>query len=69
MGVGVNYSDEITINGREFKELIEQSERCRVATNLLKKGYISREDLYLILTGESLPEEGEQNGLPVPEDE
>lgn len=69
MGVGVNYSDEITINGREFKELIEQSERCRVATNLLKKGYISREDLYLILTGESLPEEGEQNGLSMSEDE
>lgn len=69
MGVGVNYSDEITINGREFKELIEQSERCRVATNLLKKGYISREDLYLILTGESLPEEGEQNGLSMPENE
>ena len=62
MGVGFNYSDEITINGREFKELIEQSERCRVATNLLKKGYISREDLYLILTGESLPEENNETG-------
>ena len=57
------------INEEEYRGLKEQSERCKVAIDFLKKGFISREDLYLILTGESLPEEGEQNGVPVPEDE
>ena len=57
------------INEYEYKNLKRQSERSKVAIDFLKRGYISREDLYLILTGESLPEEGEQNGLPVPENE
>lgn len=57
------------INEYEYRSLKGQSERSKVAIDFLKRGYISREDLYLILTGESLPEEGEQNGLPVPEDE
>lgn len=57
------------INEYEYRSLKGQSERRKVAIDFLKRGYISREDLYLILTGESLPEEGEQNGLPVPENE
>ena len=57
------------INEYEYKSLKRQSERSKVVIDFLKRGYISREDLYLILTGESLPEEGEQNGLPVPENE
>ena len=57
------------INEYEYKNLKRQSERSKVAIDFLKRGYISREGLYLILTGESLPEEGEQNGLPVPENE
>lgn len=57
------------INEYEYKSLKRQSERSKVAIDFLRRGYISCEDLYLILTGESLPEEGEQNGLSMPEDE
>ncbi len=66
----VGWSDRyFEINEYEYKELKEQNERCKIAISFMKKGFISREDLYLILTGESLPEEGEHNGLPVPENE
>lgn len=57
------------ISEYEYRKLKERNERCKIAISFMKKGFISLEDLYLILTGESLPEEGEQNGLPMPENE
>ena len=55
MGVGFNNTDEIIISGREFRNLVEAETRRNVAADLVKSNiFESRENIYLVLTGESL---------------
>lgn len=66
MGVGFNGADEIIISGREFRNLVEAETRRNVAADLVKSNiFESRENIYLVLTGESLSEKGDNDGLPV----